>query len=591
MERYEILSKTNREEYLINCPILLLKSSLTYDNEQQVVLAQFKLQNLSWQIIKAVYIKVLCSGIGDEPLENVDEFIYTDLNSQPYMIFGGDVPICLPDNNTRNVMLSCTKIVFANDTVWHNRQGISFKPLPQKQHLKDCLSDELYDELIREISPANFACQDIYVPEELENIRLCPCGTYYLKGDKFCPCCQKTFEWWLAHSSKEKLQVTLEEQQRMAAAKQTERKECIRKRKKLVLRVGLVIGVLCIFVAIYMLRSKVIVPAGYYAQGLTCMEQEDYDEAKRYFAKAQAYKDSAEQYKKAEELIQVKTNYGIANNKFIAGEFYDAARIFGRILNFKDSAERYTKSLYKGVERDISKKETSATTLEALEILEKDGYKEIAYYFGEYYFLNEQYKEALDKWDSIESKEIYPNLEARMSKIRNKMLYQEASELAANLNVIEAYEKLENMDVELENSEHMKTEIKRAIDSGFLGKWRQTDSTLGTSNDRDSYIIIEAAYRDGELKFYLAYDIALKGKQPDKLKVEMEAVEENKRFLILEGDSLIENGIYVPKNKITKNGTNLKRETIRQIIPQKYNSGAGDTKEVGGETYVYETYE
>ena len=54
--------------------------------------------------------------------------------------------------------------------------------------------------------------------------------------------------------------------------------------------------------------NKEIIPSRNYEQGITCMEQEEYAEAKDYFAKSSGYKDSDEQYQKAEEFIQRKTN-------------------------------------------------------------------------------------------------------------------------------------------------------------------------------------------------------------------------------------------------------------------------------------------
>ena len=220
------------------------------------------------------------------------------------------------------------------------------------------------------------------------------------------------------------------------------------------------------------------------------MEQEEYAEAKDYFAKSSGYKDSDEQYQKAEEFIQRKTNYLMAFNKYQEGEYFDAARLYGRIQDYKDSVELYIDSLYQGVKQDIDKGQTTDTTLEALQILEDSGYEEGIYYFGKYYFLNQQYKEAYEKWCNIKGKFRYQNLEEEMSEARNKMLYQEASDLAANLKISEAYEKLMDMDAEVEDREHMKSEIKRALDIWFVGKLVQTYSSDKMTDIADDYLII-----------------------------------------------------------------------------------------------------
>lgn len=583
MERYEILKRTYREEYLKDCPLLLINSGLTYDREKNEVLAQFKFQNLGHKIIKAVYVKIFCSGPGNEPLENAAQFIYLDLSVQSLAIFGGDIPISLPNNRTRNVLLTCTKVVFVDETVWCNEENKNYNPLPPKQPLQRCLSEELYEELLNELSEERVVCQDVYFPCELENIRFCPCGTYYLKEDTVCPCCQKEYEWWIEIILKEKLEKNLEirrekeqkaqeEQQRIKAEKAAERKERIKKGRKIALRVGVIIGVLCVVVAVYMYINKVIVPSRNYEQGITCMEQEEYAKAKDYFAKSSGYKDSDEQYQKAEEFIQRKTNYLMAFNKYQEGEYFDAARLYGRIQDYKDSVELYIDSLYQGVKQDIDKGQTTDTTLEALQILEDSGYEEGIYYFGKYYFLNQQYKEAYEKWCNIKGKFRYQNLEEEMSEARNKMLYQEASDLAANLKISEAYEKLLDMDAEVEDSEHMKSEIKRALDSGFLGKWIQTESSDKKSDIADDFLIIEATYRDGELRFYYADDYAVKGKKPEKLKVRLSATESGRRYHILEGETLVEKNNYEIKAVFTREGTSLK-------------------KEVGADTFVYEPYE
>lgn len=137
----------------------------------------------------------------------------------------------------------------------------------------------------------------------------------------------------------------------------------------------------------------------------------------------------------------------------------------------------------------------------------------------------------------------------------------------------------------------MKSEIKKALDSGFLGKWKLIDSTLKSSGDTNSYIIVEGAYRDGEVKFYFAQDYAKIGEEPDKLKVKIDKVEENKQYFTLDGDTLIENSTYVPKNVFSKEGANLKRERIRTTVSNGMHGEAAGTKELGGETYIYEIYE
>ena len=188
MSRYEILNKHENIMITHNCPLIISRYALTLDKERDAVIAQIKFQNLDLRVIKGVYIAIECTGIDNEQLELLKEYVYLDLNVGTHDFFGSDIPVYLPDKKTRYIRVKCNKIVFEQGNTWVNANEDFFN----NSHSISCL-DEVYGsevnlltELKRELKDEGVIYTNLSVPFEEDGIRLCACGEFNLTQQETC---------------------------------------------------------------------------------------------------------------------------------------------------------------------------------------------------------------------------------------------------------------------------------------------------------------------------------------------------------------------------------------------------------------------
>ena len=168
MSRYEIIKKYEDILASCGCPLIINKYALTMDKQKNEVVAQIKFQNLDKRVIKAVYISIDCTGVDDEKLENLEEYVYLDLSVKSHDYFGGDVPVYLPNKKTREVKFACNKIIFENGDTWINNNNCAYNiQFEIKPLIDEFVSEEkLYTELKKELIYTGTKYSNLSIPFE-----------------------------------------------------------------------------------------------------------------------------------------------------------------------------------------------------------------------------------------------------------------------------------------------------------------------------------------------------------------------------------------------------------------------------------------
>lgn len=561
MGRYNVVSKNNDTRYIPNCPLLLLSSALTADKERDAVLAQFKFQNISDRRIKAVYISVDCFGVNDELLECLEKFVYLDLNIVASAIFGSNVPVYLPNKETRKINIKVNLVLYTDDTEWANTDKLYFQKFPVKAKVKDTMDEKLFHLFEQEVIGTRY--HELCYPQMQDGIQLCACGNYKLADQEHCLYCGKTFEWWNSRLSldylKEKLKEKEEqeqaiklEQEREAEAKRAERERILKEGIDFIRKKKIPIAIfVCLLVLVFVV-IKVVIPNYYYSKGKEAFRQGDYEQAIEYLEKdtgRDGINELLEQAKKEVDQIQ----------------------------------------LVEEIENDIATGNTNEEAFTRIKIL-RSKYKDeekAYYYFGKYYFAKGFYNKAVHNWEKINNEELKDSIADDLNEAIQYNNYSKALNLIYNFSIEEAYEILTDLDMEIDDSETMKEKLKIAIDSGYLGVWKRIETSLGMNPSFAWYTRIGATYRDGEIWFVRKTESVDSGEEIPEIELSSNGIEED--HLELQDGKLREISAYAAKETIffDENG-NMKIETDEETVPNGFSGGAAGTITLGGTWNLYE---
>lgn len=97
-DRYKILSEKDYTNYIFeNYPVRIETIRILADNKTKKNLVQFKLSNISDEVIDNITLKTVGYDLTDTPLITVDDFMLGALEIKPKEAFGGQNPIELDD--------------------------------------------------------------------------------------------------------------------------------------------------------------------------------------------------------------------------------------------------------------------------------------------------------------------------------------------------------------------------------------------------------------------------------------------------------------------------------------------------------------
>ena len=117
-ETYTRLYSLPERLYTMGAPVVVAAGALLKDNRNGNIIVQLKIQNIYNKTIKAVTVKVASMDTVGRTLGEETEYRYLDLNVKRNEFFGQQVPIVVPDEQTRSYSVKVTEAVFDDNTVW-----------------------------------------------------------------------------------------------------------------------------------------------------------------------------------------------------------------------------------------------------------------------------------------------------------------------------------------------------------------------------------------------------------------------------------------------------------------------------------------
>lgn len=293
MSRYEIVKRNEEIRYQKECPLLIVSSAITKDTQTGKVLAQIKFRNIASKRISAVYIQIWGKGIDGGLLDTRDDFVYLDLNVEDYTEFGADTPVYLSDRQVRELIITCKKIVYDDETVWKENIESQFGKLPLKKLVRNEIDTDAYSELAQELMEEKVDFSEISEPTTVGKLQICGCGKYYFEEEE-CPYCGKNIEWWKKKINENDLlkerKIRVEELQKKEEEERRKNEELRRVRsqnkKKYIMEAGFIGGIILICVLVYLMVIQIIIPSQNYHKACEYAENGKYVDAVEWMNKA-----------------------------------------------------------------------------------------------------------------------------------------------------------------------------------------------------------------------------------------------------------------------------------------------------------------
>lgn len=376
MSRYETLLKTEPNEYIETCPVLIEKYAILKDNKLDNILLQAKYKRIRNKNIKGLIISVETFDVKGEVLEGVDEFQYLDIDNQN-LSFGDQTPIKLPNPNTRKCKINIKEIVYDDNTFWKNNNS-NIKMIPDKKtidstdiseiwsddELNDLMpkileskqtNEAIHKETIEQYSSQNGGNKFLYNNQKYYWI--CSCGELNDVLNATCCSCGKSKEELEQQQDfsnikalitdkliNEKIDYdkSVEEQKRqakIAEAARIEKEKRMRKTKKIALITVISVAVIAgASFGGYHLYTDVIRPNGLYNDIEQLLKDNKYEEAQtainNFNKEYKGYKDSSK-FQKAiddhkEEVVKAELDKQITeiNDLLVANKFDDAHNLY-----------------------------------------------------------------------------------------------------------------------------------------------------------------------------------------------------------------------------------------------------------------------
>ena len=335
-ETYTRLYSLPERLYTMGAPVVVAAGALLKDNRNGNIIVQLKIQNIYNKTIKAVTVKVASMDTVGRTLGEETEYQYLDLNVKRNEFFGQQVPIVVPDEQTRSYSVKVTEAVFDDNTVWTGNE--IWEPLEKPDPIEKKIAK---GELVRQYR-IKYGKNSKYLLKQEKDLWFCTCGAINHESELSCCSChidRKKLEEFDMDALKKECDVRLEderkERERKQAEAEVEAKKKQKKIKMIVVGVAAAVAVAAVGVVIKdNLNKKKL-----YNQGLALLEDGKYDDSIALFESLKGYKDSKEQIIDAE--------YQEAAKYEKSGEYEEALALYEELGDYKDSKEKYKEVEYK----------------------------------------------------------------------------------------------------------------------------------------------------------------------------------------------------------------------------------------------------
>lgn len=330
-ETYTRLYSLPERLYTMGAPVVVAAGALLKDNRNGNIIVQLKIQNIYNKTIKAVTVKVASMDTVGRTLGEETEYRYLDLNVKRNEFFGQQVPIVVPDEQTRSYSVKVTEAVFDDNTVWTGNE--IWEPLEKPDPIEKKIAN---GELVTQYR-IKYGKNSKYLLKQEKDLWFCTCGAINHESELSCCSChidRKKLEEFDMDALKKECDVRLEDERKERERKQAEAEvKAKKKQKKIKMIVAGVAAAVGVVIKDNLDKKKL------YNQAMALLEDGKYDDSIALFESLKGYKDSKEQIIDAE--------YQEAAKYEKSGEYEEALALYEELGDYKDSKEKYKEVEYK----------------------------------------------------------------------------------------------------------------------------------------------------------------------------------------------------------------------------------------------------
>ena len=335
-ETYARLYSLPERLYTMGAPVVVAAGALLKDNRNGNIIVQLKIQNICSKTIKAVTVKITSIDTVGRTLGEETEYQYLDLNVKRNEFFGQQVPIIVPNEQTRSYSVKVTEAAFDDNTVWAGNE--IWEPLEKSDPIEKKIAN---GELARQYR-IKYGKNSKYLLKQDRDLWFCTCGAINHESELSCCSChidRKKLEELDVDALKKECDARLEDERKERERKQAEAAVEAKKKQKKIKMIVVGVAAAVAVAAVGVVIKDNLNKKKLYNQGLALLEDGKYDDSIALFESLKGYKDSKEQIIDAE--------YQEAAKYEKSGEYEEALALYEELGDYKDSKEKYKEVEYK----------------------------------------------------------------------------------------------------------------------------------------------------------------------------------------------------------------------------------------------------
>ena len=335
-ETYARLYSLPERLYTMGAPVVVAAGALLKDNRNGNIIVQLKIQNICSKTIKAVTVKITSIDTVGRTLGEETEYQYLDLNVKRNEFLGQQVPIIVPNEQTRSYSVKVTEAAFDDNTVWAGNE--IWEPLEKPDPIEKKIAN---GELARQYR-IKYGKNSKYLLKQDRDLWFCTCGAINHESELSCCSChidRKKLEELDVDALKKECDARLEDERKERERKQAEAAVEAKKKQKKIKMIVVGVAAAVAVTAVGVVIKDNLNKKKLYNQGLALLEDGKYDDSIALLESLNGYKDSKEQIIYAEYQKAVKYEK--------SGEYEEALALYEELGDYKDSKEKYKEVEYK----------------------------------------------------------------------------------------------------------------------------------------------------------------------------------------------------------------------------------------------------
>lgn len=320
----------------MGAPVVVAAGALLKDNRNGNIIVQLKIQNICSKTIKAVTVKITSIDTVGRTLGEETEYQYLDLNVKRNEFLGQQVPIIVPNEQTRSYSVKVTEAAFDDNTVWAGNE--IWEPLEKPDPIEKKIAN---GELARQYR-IKYGKNSKYLLKQDRDLWFCTCGAINHESELSCCSChidRKKLEELDVDALKKECDARLEDERKERERKQAEAAVEAKKKQKKIKMIVVGVAAAVAVTAVGVVIKDNLNKKKLYNQGLALLEDGKYDDSIALLESLNGYKDSKEQIIYAEYQKAVKYEK--------SGEYEEALALYEELGDYEDSKEKYKEVQYK----------------------------------------------------------------------------------------------------------------------------------------------------------------------------------------------------------------------------------------------------